>query len=131
MRRTCSRSYRSDESDWSNETPRKEGVCFVAGKHSAKAIKAGWVDDLSALVESGELNPWMMAKLKESHCQARQEDDQRKSVVQQRMQKSTDVLRRIIVLVAVRVPSLSTISAGRLPLVGLDEHGHGSKSKKK
>ena len=39
----------------------------------------------------------MMAKVKESHCQARHEDDQRKSIVQQVMQKSTDFLRRIIV----------------------------------
>ena len=37
-----------------------------------------------------------MAKLTESQYQARQEDDQRKSFVQQVMQKCTDFLRRII-----------------------------------
>ena len=43
-----------------------------------------------------ELNPRMMAKLKGSCYQARQEDDQRKSIMQKVMQRSTDFLRRII-----------------------------------
>ena len=42
-----------------------------------------------------KLNPWIMAKLKESH-QARQGDDQRKSSVQQLLHFSADFLRRII-----------------------------------
>ena len=61
------------------------------------AIKAGRADDGSELMNSDELNPWMMAKLKESYYQAKQDDDQRKSSVQQMMQKSTDFPRRIIV----------------------------------
>ena len=61
-----------------------------------KAIKAGRGDDWSVLMKSDELNPRMMAKLKGS-CQAEPEDHQRKSIVQQTMQKSTDFLRRIIV----------------------------------
>ena len=42
-------------------------------------------------------NPWMVAKLKERYYQARQEDDQRKSIVQQVLRKSADFLKRIIV----------------------------------
>ena len=41
-------------------------------------------------MKNGELNPWMTAKLKESFSNARQEDDQRKNIVQQVLQKSTD-----------------------------------------
>ena len=36
-------------------------------------------------------------KLKESHYEMKQEEDKRKSVVKQIVQKSTDFLRRIIV----------------------------------
>ena len=62
-----------------------------------KAIKAGRADDWSEVMKSDELNPWTMAKLKESYFEAKQDDDQRKSVVQQIKQKNTDFLRRIFV----------------------------------
>ena len=42
-----------------------------------------------------ELNPWVMAKLKDSYSQ-------RKSIVQQVLQRSTDVLRRIMAPVEVQ-----------------------------
>ena len=82
-----------------------------------KAIKAGRADDWSEVMKSDELNPWTMAKLKGSYFEAKQDDDQRKSVVQQIKQKNTDFLRRIIVPVegqggvttVVRVPSLTPI----------------------
>ena len=90
----------------------------LAGMMVRRAIRAGRSDNWSELMKSDELNPWMMAKLQESYHQARQEDDQRKSIVQQVMQKSTDFLRRIIAPAegqsghtVVRVPSLSPISA--------------------
>ena len=54
-----------------------------------KAELADW----SELMRSGELNPWMMAKLEESYHQARQ-DDQRQSIVQKVMQKCTDFFRQ-------------------------------------
>ena len=38
----------------------------------------------------------MMAKLKESDCQARQGDDHHKSIAQEVLQKSTDFLRIIV-----------------------------------
>ena len=44
-------------------------------------------------MKSEDLNPWMMAELKESCCQVRQED-QRKSTVQNVMQQSTRCSRR-------------------------------------
>ena len=37
-----------------------------------------------------ELNPWTMAKLKGSFYRAKQDDDQRKIIVQRIVQKSTD-----------------------------------------
>ena len=54
------------------------------------------VDDWSEQTRSEGLNSWMMAKLKESCKQARQEDGQRKSIVQKVKQRSTDFLRRIV-----------------------------------
>ena len=45
-------------------------------------------------MQSDELIPWMVAKLKESNCQAKQKDGQRMNIVQRSMQKSTE---RIIV----------------------------------
>ena len=38
----------------------------------------------------------MMVKLKECYYQAKQDNDQRRSIVQQMLQKGTDFLRRII-----------------------------------
>ena len=69
-------------------TPKKGWVLRV--------VKAALVDDWSELMRNEELNPWMMAKVKESYNQARQEDDQRQSTVKTVMQKSTGFLRRII-----------------------------------
>ena len=63
-----------------------------------RAVKAGLADGWSDLMRSEEINPpWMVAKLKDSHNQARQEDVRRKSVVEKVMQRSTNSLRRIIV----------------------------------
>ena len=54
------------------------------------------MDDWQERTRSEDLNPWMLSKLKESQYQARQEDDQRNSVVQHIVQKSTDFLRLIV-----------------------------------
>ena len=93
-------------------------VKHLSGKPVQTAIKAGRADDRSELTKSDELNPWMMAKLKESYCQAKHEDDQRKSRVQQMMQKSTDFVRGHAV---VFVPSSSLMPASRLHLLGFNE----------
>ena len=81
----------------------------------------------------------MMAKLTESYCKARQEDDQRKSIVQNVKQKGTDFLRRIIVPVEGQggvMLSYVCPHCHRLPLEGYIwwvsmVHGDGSKNKKK
>ena len=93
-----------------------------------EATKARRVDDRSVLLESDELNLWTMGKLEESYHQAKQEDDQRKSIARQIMQKSTDIpeadhpasRRTKRCYTVVRVPSLSSISARRLHLLDLD-----------
>ena len=61
-----------------------------------KAVKAELAVESSQLMRNEELNPWMMVALTESWYQVKQEDDQRKSNVQQVSPKSTDFLRRII-----------------------------------
>ena len=61
----------------------------------------------------------MDKKLQECYCEARQEDDWRRSIVQQILQKSTEFLRRITVVsgetgrgyTVMRVPPLPPISA--------------------
>ena len=62
----------------------------LSGMSVRKAVTAALADDWSDLTEKEELNPWMMAKLKNSVFQARQEADQRKSSVQQVLQGCTD-----------------------------------------
>ena len=84
-------------------------------------VKAGLADDWSELIRSEELNPWMMAQLKERHSQARQEDEQRKSIAQLVLQRSTDFLRRItapvkgpmFALIATGSPSMITFGGSR------------------
>ena len=59
-----------------------------------KARKAGdWLE----LVKSDMFNVWTTAMLQECCSEVEQEDDERKSIVQQILQKSTDFLRRIMV----------------------------------
>ena len=70
----------------------KARTCNCQAQTARKAIKSGWMDDWSELMKSGELHTWMIVKLMESYCQARKEDNQRKSIVQQRTQKSTEFL---------------------------------------
>ena len=62
-------------------------TCWCQAETVRKAIKAGRADDWSELVKSDKVNPWMMVKLKESEHEVRQDDDQRKSIVQQIMHK--------------------------------------------
>ena len=68
----------------------------LPGMMVRRVVKAGLADDWSEPTKNEEYNPWMMSKLKESCYQPRQEDDQRKSIVQQVLARSTDLLRRII-----------------------------------
>ena len=42
-----------------------------------------WKSDWSELLASCELNAWIGVKVHECHCKVRQEDDERKSIVQQ------------------------------------------------
>ena len=53
-----------------------------------QAVKAGEAGDWSELLESDKLNAWTSAKLQECHSEVKQEDDERKSIVQQIMPKS-------------------------------------------
>ena len=85
-----------------------------------QAIEAGKAGDRSELLKSDKLNAWTKVKMKESFYEVRQEDDDWKSIVQQILHNSTDLVRRIIVPVGgqggvshavVRVPSLSSASA--------------------
>ena len=68
----------------------------VPGSMARRANKAGSVYDVSELMKSDQLNPWTMAKLKESYLEARHGKDQRKCIVQQVIQRNTNILRRII-----------------------------------
>ena len=64
--------------EWLNEAPRKYELALLRegrnmqlpGTVVRKAIKAGRTDDWSELMKSDELNPSVMAKLKESHGEA-------------------------------------------------------------
>ena len=42
------------------------------------------------MVKSGKLNAWTSAKLRECYSEVEQEDEERKSIVQQILQKNTD-----------------------------------------
>ena len=104
-----------------------------------KAVSAGWPDDWSELRKSDGLNPWTMAKLTESYCQAKHDDEKCRSIVQQIMQRSTDFRRRFIVSVEGQGGvTLSYVCphCHRHPREDYiwwvqTEHGVGSKSKKK
>ena len=87
---------------------------LVPGRRVRQAIETGR-EEWSKLTTNAEVNRWMMVKLKECCYQAKLDDDQHSSSVQQIMQKSTDVLRRIIVPeghgtghTVVRVPPTAT-----------------------
>ena len=55
----------------------------LLGMMVRKAVKAGLAVEWSELMRNEELNPWMMVNLTERWYQVKQEDDQRKSNVQQ------------------------------------------------
>ena len=78
---------------------RESGDMRLPGVTVRKAVKAGLAHDWWELVRSEEVTPQIMAKLKKSNIQARQDDDQRRSIVQKVMLQSTDFLRRIIATV--------------------------------
>ena len=59
-------------------------------------MKAGEENDWPELLKSRDLNAWTREKIQECHRDVRQEDDQQQSIVQQILQKSSDVPRRII-----------------------------------
>ena len=67
----------------------------LEGTMIRQAMKAGKADDWSELLKSD--NAWTRVKIQECHNEVKQEDDERKSVVQHILQRSTDFLRRIIV----------------------------------
>ena len=96
--------------EWLETSQYKEALALLREEQGpAAAGQTGAEGDWSELMMSNQRDPW--AKLKDSCYQARQEDDQRKSIVQHTVQGSTDFLRRIIVPVAgrgrtvVRAPS--------------------------
>ena len=62
-----------------------------------QALKAGSSGDWAEFLKNDNLNAWSSAKLRESDSEVEREDEERKCIVQQILQKSTDFLRRIIV----------------------------------
>ena len=82
------------------------------GTSTRQAVKAEKAGDWAGMAKSDRLNSWTSAKLQGCY----------KGIVLQILQKITDFPRRIIVPVGgrgVRVPALSSVSAGRPHLVGL------------
>ena len=74
-------------------------ICGLDGTLIRQASKAGKAGDWSELPESDRLNAWTSAKLQECSNEVKQDDDERKKIVQQILQKGTDFVRRIIVSV--------------------------------
>ena len=77
---------------------RSLGWNFVQGTFCSECMarkkkKQHW----SELVKRIHLDAWTRVKIQECYHEVRQEGDQRRSIVQQVMQKSSDFLRRIIV----------------------------------
>ena len=91
--------------DDTEESPYKEELALFRESDSLhrastmvrRAMKVGKEDHWSELWKSSEFNSWTRAKLQECYHEVRQDDDQRKSIVQQIMWKSTNILRRKIV----------------------------------
>ena len=89
---------------WPEESPHREELVqlresdslHLAGTMVRRAMKAGGENDWSELLKSNDLNAWTRVKIQECFHEVRLEDDQRKSMVQQILQKSTDFLWRII-----------------------------------
>ena len=79
---------------YARDVAKHRRIGFVATKNKNMQLPDMMVR--KAIKWSEELIPWMLSKPKVNHCQARQVDDQRKSIVQHVMQKSTDFQGRII-----------------------------------
>ena len=87
------------------ESPYKEELAVLRESDSLhrastmvrRSMKVGKEDHWSELWKGSEFNSWTRAKLQECYHEVRQDDDQRKSIVQQIMWKSTNILRRKIV----------------------------------
>ena len=58
-------------------------------------MEAGTEDDWSELFKNEGFIAWTRVKMQECFCQVRQEDDERKSIAQQILQKGTDFQRWI------------------------------------
>ena len=89
---------------WTEESPynkqltllREGDSLHLAGTLVRRAMKLGRENGLLELLKSSELDLWTRMKLQEC-CHGVMQDDQRRSMVQQILQKSTGFLRRIIV----------------------------------
>ena len=79
------------------ELLRKRNGMRLEGTMIRQAMEAGKAGDWSELLKSDKLDARTSAKLRECYYEVRQEDDERKSIVHQTLQKSTDFLRSIIV----------------------------------
>ena len=87
------------------ESPYKEELAVLRESDSLhrastmvrRSMKVGKEDRWSELWKSSEFNSWTRAKLQECYHEVRQDDDQRKTIAQQIMWKSTNILRRKIV----------------------------------
>ena len=85
-------------SSWQHESPYKEELELLRVSGDVRlddtlmrqAIKGGTAGGRSELVKGDRLNAWTSAKLRECYSEVEQEDEERKSTVQQILQKSTD-----------------------------------------
>ena len=123
--RSDERGAVGDKKSWQHESLYKE-VEFLRvssdlrldgtlRRQATQVAKAAKADDWTDLVESDRLNTWTSAKQRECHSEMDQEDEERKTIVQQILQKSTELLRWIIVPVE---------GQGGVTLWSVCPHGH-------
>ena len=68
----------------------------LEGSLMRQAFKAGKAGDWTEYLENDRLSAWSCVELRECHSEVEQEDEDRNSIAQLILQKSTDFLSRII-----------------------------------
>ena len=72
-------------------------------------MKAGTPGDWSELLKSDKLNAWTRVQIQECYHEVRQDDDERRSIVQQILHKSQNILGRVVVPADCRTCVLTVI----------------------
>ena len=86
------------EKSWPEESAYKEELELLRvssgmrleGTMIPEAMKAGTAGDWSVWLKTDKLDAWTRVKIQEFCNEAKQEDDERKSIVQQILQRCTD-----------------------------------------